>query len=197
MLDVPFRSTAAETFATAELSSPETGSIWKLSRRREALLVIAFMGLQMAILLMMMVLDGLPLLLGEHLLLKVVPVDPRDLMRGDYVVLDYGFNRLGQRQDPATGNDWYDWNVAGRDVYVSLDREGDHFIAASASLAPPASGPYIRGKVTYPGHIECGIEAYYVQEGEGLRLQQAIRRGNILAEVAVWHGQAKLVRLVE
>ena len=49
----------------------------------------------------------------------------------------------------------------------------------------------------HPYRAEFGIEAYYVQEGEGRRLENLIRQRRLLAEVAVWHGQAKLVRLVE
>jgi uncharacterized membrane-anchored protein len=53
--------------------------------------------------------------------------------------------------------------------------------------------------VTNPwsNRIDFGIEAYYVQEGEGRRLEQLIRQRQLMAEVAVWHGRAKLVRLVE
>ena len=76
---------------------------------------------------------------------------------------------------------------------------GDHYEAKARSVERPASGPYIRGKVVngWSNRLECGIEAYYVQEGEGRRLENLIRQRAILAEVAVWHGHAKLVRLVE
>ncbi|MCI0358543.1 MAG: GDYXXLXY domain-containing protein [Planctomycetaceae bacterium] len=193
--DVPFKDAATQPFAAAEFTSAAE-SIWKLTRSREALWVIAFVGLQIAILLLMIVLDGLPLVLGERLRLKVVPVDPRDLFRGDYVVLDYGFNRLGQ-VGGIPHQDWHSSDLSGRDVYVSLRQEGGHYVAASASLTPPASGQYIRGTMDWPGHITCGIEAFYVEQGEGLRLEQSIRQGNLLAEVAVWQGKAKLVRLIE
>ena len=87
----------------------------------------------------------------------------------------------------------------GKDVYVSLAPAGDHYDATAHSLTRPASGTYIRGKVAHPWPtpLECGIEAYYVQQGEGRRLENLIRQRNLLAEVAVWHGHAKLVRLIE
>jgi uncharacterized membrane-anchored protein len=183
----------------SELATLPGGSIWKLALRREALVAVAFVALQIAILVLMIVLDGLPLVLGERLLLKVVPVDPRDLFRGDYVVLDYGFRELNPIQGlrPGVNLQSYDAEFAGRDIYISLRREGDYYVGEQASLKPPPGGPYIRGTLNSPGGINCGIEAYYVTEGEGLRLEQAIRQGSIRAEVAVWRGQAKLVRLVE
>src|SRR5262245_42468784 len=174
MLDIPFKRSPAESLTIAELSSPPDGSLWKLSPSREQLLVIAFVGLQIAILVLMIVLDGMPLVLGQRLRLKVVPVDPRDMFRGDYVVLDYGFNRMGQPAGPAAGQPWDGSDASDNEVYVGLKQEGDHYVAESAHRAPPSSGPYIRGTIDWSGRISCGIEAYYVQQGEGQRLEQAI-----------------------
>jgi uncharacterized membrane-anchored protein len=176
--------------------------VWRLSTGREALLVAALVGLQLVILVAMIVLDGLPLILGERVRLQVVPVDPRDLFRGDYVVLRYDFTRLepgrvaGLSPAPGPWSSHYTSDV-GRDVYISLEEKGGHHEVAGMSVNPPASGTYLRGRVTQPWRIECGIEAYYVQEGEGLRLEEAIRQRSLQAEVAVWRGQAKLVRLIE
>lgn len=47
-----------------------------------------------AILVTMLVLHAWPIWAGRPVYLKVVPVDPRDLFRGDYVVLGYDLNRL-------------------------------------------------------------------------------------------------------
>jgi uncharacterized membrane-anchored protein len=192
MLDQPFKTAPAIVPEMSELTTLPGGSIWKLALRREALVAIAFVAVQIAILVLMIVLDGLPLLLGQRLMLKVVPVDPRDLFRGDYVVLDYRFGSQGvdfAGHAPRHG--------VGHEVYVPLVQEGDHYVGDRIRLAPPASGPYIRGTLDPSGRVNCGIEAYYVEEGEGLRLEQVIRSGSLRAEVAVWRGQAKLVRLVE
>src|SRR4030095_4379877 len=117
MLDQPFRPAADQSLTMGELLSPAGCSIWKLNPPREAILAAAFVGLQIGILILMIVLDGLPLLLGERLVLKVVPVDPRDLLRGDYVVLDYGFNSIPQNHGSAPSQ------VLGRELYISLRPE--------------------------------------------------------------------------
>lgn len=182
-----------------------TKSPWSLTRSAEMKLAIAVVVAQIAILIGMIVLDGLPLVLGERIKLKVVPVDPRDLFRGDYVVLDYEFSRVepGSVAGLAAGTtnlrNPYDHELEGQEVFVSLVPSGDHHEAAFRSTKRPDSGPYIRGTLTNPWRqrLDCGIEAYYVQEGEGRRLETLIRDRKILAEVAVWHGHAKLVRLVE
>src|SRR5688572_14508723 len=74
MLDQPFKTAPAVVPEMSELTTLPGGSIWKLALRREALVAIAFVAVQIAILVLMIVLDGLPLLLGQRLMLKVVPV---------------------------------------------------------------------------------------------------------------------------
>lgn len=200
MFNAPTMADNDSIFSEARAKSP-----WSLARSTEIKLMIAIVIAQIAILIGMIVLDGLPLVLGEHVKLKVVPVDPRDLFRGDYVVLDYEFSRVdpgsvtGLAAGTTNGRNPYDYELQGQEVFVSLVPSGDHHEAASRSTKRPNSGPYIRGTLTSPWRqrLDCGIEAYYVQEGEGRRLETLIRDRKILAEVAVWHGHAKLVRLVE
>lgn len=198
MLEQSFEAASESPFA-----SPQSGRPWPISRSTELKLLIAIVVAQIAILVGMIALDGAPLVLGERIKLKAIPVDPRDMFRGDYVVLSYDFSRL----DPATlngrapriGFNPYDPDLVGKDIYISLEPAGDHYEATGQSSKPPTSGMYIHGKVvnTWQNRIECGIEAYYVQEGEGHRLEDIIRQRRLLAEVAVWRGHAKLVRLVE
>jgi uncharacterized membrane-anchored protein len=79
---------------------------------------------------------------GFRVLLKTVPVDPRDLFRGDYVRLSYDIStldleRLGTREEFRRGNT----------LYVTLAREEDGTYRASAvGRSIPAGKPYIRGR---------------------------------------------------
>jgi len=183
------------------ISLPHAGKPWSISSRFELKLVVGVVAAQLLFLASMIVIDALPLALGERVKLRVVPVDPRDLFRGDYVVLDYDFNRIGSGQVEGLplGRD-YNWlynEVVGRDVYVPLRPQGDHHEAGGATIHRPATGLFLHGRMVAPYRLECGIEAFYVQEGEGRRLENLIRQRSILAEVAIWHGQAKIVRLIE
>jgi uncharacterized membrane-anchored protein len=179
--------------------APAASAGWSLSARTQMLLAVAFVALQVGILAAMVALDSLPYAFGQRIKLPVEPVDPRDLFRGDYVVLGYEFNRLSPGQVPGLPTDESPpyRTSAGRDVYVALKPEGDHYVADLVSTTPPSRGPYLHGRTVGPHRAEFGIEAYYVQEGEGRRLENLIRQRRLLAEVAVWRGQAKLVRLVE
>lgn len=196
MLDLHTTDAGASLFPATTADRP-----WPLAVRTEWLLAAAFVAFQVVILGAMIILDGLPYVLGERIKLQVAPVDPRDLFRGDYVVLDYDFNRLPLSSvlgaPAAAGNGGSYRDMEGRNVFVTLKPQGDHYVTDSLSIRQPESGPYLRGKVANYHRIECGIEAFYVQEGEGRRLENLIRQRRVLAEVAVWHGQAKLVRLIE
>ena len=131
------------------------------------------------------------------MLLKVVPVDPRDLMRGDYVILGYDISRV----PPGTflGGSASPGERAGRTVYVVLepDEDGRHYHGAGVVEEPPANGPFIRGTLEASGRIVFGIESYFVQEGKGKEYEQAVRDRRLSAEVALSRdGRAALRRLV-
>src|SRR3954468_8617534 len=85
-------------FDDSIFAAAQAGQPWPIARSAEIKLLIAVVAAQLAILVGMIAVDGLPLVLGERIKLKVAPVDPRDFFRGDYVVLSYEFSRI----EPAT-----------------------------------------------------------------------------------------------
>lgn len=155
---------------------------------------------QVGILCTMIVVDSLPYQLGETIRLKVIPVDPRDMFRGDYVVLGYEFSNLHENE--VTGlekSGGYYWDHAGQPVYVLLEKDADDDVWRPQEISAnrPSTGTYLRGQIDRLGRVDCGIGAYFVQEGEGRQIEQAIREDqNAVAEVAVWNGQAKLKRVI-
>jgi uncharacterized membrane-anchored protein len=165
---------------------------------REHLILLLAVGFQVIVLLSMIALRATPLLTGSTILVRVVPIDPRDFFRGDYVVLGYEFSRippegidgLPKERSRSNASQWL-----GKDVYVTLvpDPDGQHWQTETMSLQRPSEGTYIRGTVTDFGRLEFGIEAYYVQEGEGKKYEEAIRTHQLSAELAVTKdGQAVL-----
>ena len=73
---------------------PFTGPAWfnrvaRWLRDRERAVLWTTIGFQFAVLAGMIALHAAPLMFGETIRLKVEPVDPRDVMRGDYVILSY------------------------------------------------------------------------------------------------------------
>jgi uncharacterized membrane-anchored protein len=146
---------------------------------------------------------------GTEVMLQTRPIDPRDFLRGDYVVLGYDISTVsaGELKDqPADGR--------GATVFVKLAPNSDGFYqAVSAHAAPVAvNAPevLIRGHVT--SGINCGrnarafcdrlqmrynLEKYFVPEGEGLKLEQARNQRKLTIVAAVTpEGRAAIKRLL-
>ena len=66
--------------------------------------LFAGVGLQLVVLIGMIVFKAMPLWTGEPILLRVVPVDPRDMFRGDYVAISYDFSRIPPRESPNSAS---------------------------------------------------------------------------------------------
>jgi uncharacterized membrane-anchored protein len=168
---------------------------WLKARERKILLVTVIA--QLAILLGMIALRAAPLVTGQTVLVRVQPVDPRDLFRGDYVILSYDFSRI-----PAKGIEGLpesEWGrvkkFEGRPVYVTLvpDSIPGHHRAEMFSLVEPAQGPFLKGQIGRYGSLTFGIESYFVEEGTGRVYENAIRDRKLSAELAVSpSGQAAL-----
>jgi len=203
----------AEAVAT-ESPGPRTGPVWiedaaRGLAARERGLLLALAGAQVAVLAGMIGLHAAPLMFGETIRLKVEPVDPRDLMRGDYVLLSYDISRVpkdGIEGIPGAHNtSGRYWNrdewLEERIVYVTLEPEADGKLwrGVKTSVSKPASGKFIRGKYSRQRgtpRILFGIEAFYVQEGAGRKLEQARNARNLVAEVALLSsGRAALRQL--
>jgi uncharacterized membrane-anchored protein len=109
---------------------------------------------------------------GQIVLLETQPVDPRDYLRGDYVILNYKISRLpGAIFTPPLAERL----PVGQTVYVVLEPRGDFYEARSASMQPmEATGTSVvlkgvadRNWTTNEVQVSYGLERYYVAEGTG------------------------------
>lgn len=124
---------------------------------------------------------------GQDVLLKVEPIDPRDLLRGDYVRLNYDIREIPVKL--VTNAPSGDAVPAERAIFVRLGRDEDgYWRPRSASLDQPAALPAagevdIRGTVSTlwstgedtSYSVSYGIDRYYVPEGEGLAIEADMR----------------------
>lgn len=135
---------------------------------------------------------------GQEVLLKVEPIDPRDLLRGDYVRLGYEIRNVPVKivaNAPAG-----EFTIAEHPIFVRLGKDADgYWRPRSASLDEPAGTPP-EGEVDIRGStaarwtlkpedsfsVTYGIERYYVPEGEGRAIETDMRERpfGILAAVA-------------
>jgi uncharacterized membrane-anchored protein len=156
--------------------------------RFDRLALAAAVVFQLFILVAMILGRTVPFVGARTVLLRVEPVDPRDMFRGDYVTLGYDISRT-----PAGKFE------PGQSVYVALVPEvgGRHYRAGEFLAEPPASGVFIRGTAQVHGRATYGIESFYVQEGTGHDYENAVRDRRLWAEIALdGRGTPALERLV-
>lgn len=107
------------------------------------------------------------------LLLKGRPVDPQDLLRGDYLTMSYAISDLPKTADPSGS---LKDGVAGTDVWVLLEKHDRYHVVVQASkekLIPRSGQVLVRGNLEFWsndsgfGRVNYGIERYFVPEGMG------------------------------
>ena len=162
------------------------------SPMRSALIAVAFL---QSLVLGWMVFDRVSLLSnGREIKAAVVPVDPRDIFRGDYVTLGYGFSTGAELALPEGVRQ-------GDTVYALLKSNGptDWTLAAVSEAEPDMPGDgqvvlkaivdYVRRSpqpgVSTVGRLRYGIERFYVPEGTGRELEAQVREKRIVAVLAV------------
>jgi len=99
---------------------------------------------------------------GWSVLVRVEPVDPRDLLRGQYMRLGYAFSRIEDLRD--AGRRPFDGEI----VWRVLRPEGGYYVPDGLFLMRPEGlGP---GAVAMEGRadrwtVRFGVEDYFVPEG--------------------------------
>lgn len=125
---------------------------------------------------------------GKEVLLKVEPVDPRDLLRGDYISVNNNISRIPVKLianiplGRVTSND--------SELVVRLKKGADGYWQPTAAWFDQAPAPAVSDEADIVGHVadgwdlrspdmtiapEYGIDRFYVPEGEGMAIQSDVR----------------------
>lgn len=163
-------------------------------------LAVAAIFLAQALFLGAMIWDRMALLRsGKEVTLAIEPVDPRDLFRGDYVILTYDISRL--EESKLAGDNNFE---EGDTVWVTLEDQDGLWQAAALHREAPDEGTFIQGRIDYaigarPRTVEedepcenCrmltlsyGIESYFVPEGTGWDLEEQRNENRLAARIAL------------
>ncbi|TCL67299.1 GDYXXLXY domain-containing protein [Rhizobium sp. BK251] len=124
---------------------------------------------------------------GAEVLLKTAPIDPRDFLRGDYVILNYDISSVPM--STVTGPRPTEPGEATLTVRLGKQPDGYWTIIESSfgDLAPQPNSVLLRSLPFYNYatsaddtiRVEYGIERYYVPEGQGKGLESARTEGRI------------------
>jgi uncharacterized membrane-anchored protein len=134
--------------------------------------------------------------------LKVVPIDPKDMFRGDYVTLNYGISLLELsklRADRVSAGKssvglWQEGGVTeGDTVYVTIVQKNGVWTPVALGrervIAVPG-GIVLQGKVVPSWQsgfvrVDYGIESYFVPQGTGRQIEEEAQKGDLSADIAV------------
>lgn len=147
---------------------------------------------------------------GKEITLQTRPVDPRDFLRGDYVVLGYDISQL--KAGPLMGQPAGSRHPV---VFVKLAPNRDGLYEAVSVHAGPVAvaSPevLIQARVRYGAscgdsatpafcdklQVRYNLESYFVPEGEGRKLEDARNAGKVTVVAAVTpSGRAAIKRLL-
>jgi uncharacterized membrane-anchored protein len=166
-----------------------------MTASRKILLACAIVALVQSGVLAAMVIDRVRLLSsGREITLPIIPVDPRDLFRGEFVRLGYDIGRVpaGLLEGPAPRR-----NSA---FYVVIERNAEGTwtpVKVTRAMTQETSPDRVvlKGRPTSSWvswdaprnvhQVRYGIESYFVPEGQGKRLEDLAREKRMAALVAV------------
>jgi uncharacterized membrane-anchored protein len=112
---------------------------------------------------------------GREIVLKAAPVDPRDLLRGDYVILAYEAQSMSYNLRDFSGPE----PTQGDEVYVVFEREGRYWVPAEYRRAAAGDRPPEPGEIFLRGTVEsvsrrslvrvayANLDRYYLPQGTG------------------------------
>jgi uncharacterized membrane-anchored protein len=146
---------------------------------------------------------------GTDVILKTRAVDPRDFLRGDYVVLDYDIVSVESGDlagTPAPSGDYF--------MFVKLAPGPDgfhHVVSMHRERVPLAAGEVlIRGRINRGQNcgdnnsqfcksmrLDYGLGSFFVPQGQGREIEKARNDGKLAVVAAVTSGgRAAIKRLL-
>lgn len=127
---------------------------------------------------------------GDLVLLKLAPVDPRSLLQGDYMRLNYAITR------DSTGNFWEENKKMPTRGYfvVKLDKNKvAQKVRIQTETTPLNQGELLIRYFRNDWQIRLGAESYFFQEGQAQKFEKAEYGGIRVAK----NGESILIGLYD
>lgn len=153
---------------------------------RYKMLVFTFF-LQFALIAVMFINASLPVFFGEEVRVRAYGYDPRDLLAGNFVRIDYGI-RLDK--------DFY----GGDEIFVLLENDNGIFKFGKKVFEKPKDGLFIKAKKAskYSKELKIGAERYFTTKDRALDIEQKLRNMpndefGAIGTLKVFNGKARIV----
>lgn len=162
--------------------------------------VLIIIGLWFSVCLIYSIFSLIPYILGKEVYLKTIPIDPRDLMRGQYVNLNFEISEFRDYQDFRDKIFTYGKTKAYVELYVD-ENNFAHFKALS--LDKPKEGLFIKAQVKRQGNsnykyrAKYDIESYYANPKKAKELEKELQNGGVAKVKIDKYGRAKVIKLLK
>jgi len=132
---------------------------------------------------------------GREVLLKTIPIDPRDLFMGDYVILNYEIKEMPYQ---------YKYQFyQNKPIWVELETDRNNIgKIKNIHEQKPKRGVFLKGNVDncrkrhyrdmVCSNIKYEIENYFVKEGTGRKLEKDLANGALVRVSIDKFGNAKI-----
>lgn len=148
---------------------------------------------------------------GQEIMIETRPYDPRDVFRGDHVVLNYKINEIDISKVPEEFKDERNYSeLRSKKLYAVLKKSGNYYEVDYATFEKPKDKLYLNCRYEYSVwdnevnpdtklskikaiNVSYNLDKYFVPENTGKDLEELSRKGDLTAKVKVWNGYSYLV----
>ncbi len=131
-------------------------------------------------------------LIGQDVVLQTKPIDPKDILRGDYVNLSFNISTFNHDKNPINYK---------KTLYVVLEPDENNIAQIKrVQYEKPKDELFIKGK--YGGwsifgnrQIKYGIESWFVKSKEAKRLERELTKGGYARVKVDKFGRAKIISI--
>ncbi|WP_314979049.1 GDYXXLXY domain-containing protein [Campylobacter rectus] len=135
-----------------------------------------------------------PIYFGKDILIRTTVYDPRDMFRGDYVRLSYGFAGIYELDKRGLSKRR---QLHGTEIYAVLKQDKDgKYKFDKYSFERPNGGTFLAGRVDY-NTAKFGIEAFFMPPKKARQMERDMMEFNATAVISVMdNGKARIKDIV-